>query len=399
LLLAAALAIGAGCTRTTELIAPAAAACVAPGPIVRLGGADAGRSACAGALAAQTARYALCSCKDVVLTGNIIVNPFGSPMPPEEGPWPGGHPIDGLLPRSFFAALGTDENWQVSGHADIPGTLVVAGTGEAQFSRPSHVLGNARFAGALLPASALWISGDAFADGDVTGGVAVDGTLHVPAAATVAASVSARAITREPVAAVAPPCDCAAGHVLDVATEVFARRTNNANAFLPTSTDVLADVVTSQSLTWPCGEYYLDTLRTEVGGALVLVIRGHVGIFVAGDVNLNDTFTVMLDEGATLDLFVAGSLFTTGQVFGSQTSPAHVRLWVGGPTVSLPAHSQFGAFVYAPGAVFSAGADLTFSGSLFVNKLSVIGDVHIDYDRALTLAGDECGVPAPAAVE
>ncbi len=400
LLLAAALAIGAGCTRTTELIAASTAACVAPGPLVHLGGADAGASACAGAIAAQAARYALCSCDDVVLTGDVIVNPVGRPIPPSQGPWPGGHPVDGLLPSSFFAAIGTDGNWEVRGRADVPGTLVVAGTGDAQFGRPSHVLGNARFAGALLPASALWISGDAFADGDVTGGVAVSGTLHVPAAATVAASVSARAIVREPAAVVAPPCDCAPGHALDVETEVFARRTNNANVFLPFSADVLDGAATPQLLDWPCGEYYFDTLRTGVGGALELRIHGHVGIFVAGDVTLYDSFRVTLDPGATLDLVVAGSFYMmTSGVFGSQTLPAGVRLWVGSQTVSLPAHSQFGAFVYAPEAVFLAGADLTFAGSLFVGKLSVDGDVHIDYDPALTQAGAECGVAAPAAVE
>ncbi|HTA17895.1 MAG TPA: hypothetical protein VK989_01300 [Polyangia bacterium] len=400
LLLAAALAIGAGCTRTTELIA--ASTCVAPGPLVSLGGADAGASACAGAVAAQAARYALCSCNDVVLTGNLIVNPpLGRQIPSSssQSPWPGGHPVDGLLPASFFAAIGTDQNWQVLGRADVPGTLVVAGTGDAQFGRPSHVLGNARFAGALLPSSALWISGDAFAGGDVTGGVAVGGTLHVPAGAAVAPTVAAQAVAREPVATVAPPCDCETGHTLDIATAVFARRTNNANVFLPVSADVLDDVTTPLSRDWPCGEYYLDTLRSEVGGALELLVHGHVGIFVAGDVRLYDTFTVTLDEGATLDLVVAGSFYTTAQVFGAQTAPARVRLWVGSSTVSLPAHSQFGAFVYAPGAVFSAGADLTFSGSLFVGKLSVDGDVHIDYDPALTQAGAECGVAAPAAVE
>jgi hypothetical protein len=401
LLLAAALATGAACTRTTELIADSTATCVAPGPLVHLGGT--GGSACAGAIAAQAARYALCSCNDVVLTGNVFVNSFGTSLgrgdqTSSPSPWPDGHPVDGLLPESFFAAIGTDGNWQVLGHADIPGTLVVAGAGDVQFGRPSHILGNARFAGPSSPTSALWISGDAFVASDVTGGVVVGGTLHVPAAATIAASVSARSVAREPVA-VAPPCDCAAGHVLDIVTAVLARRTNNANVFLPFSDDVLDDVETPQSLDWPCGEYYLDTLRTGDGGALELRIHGHVGIFVAGDVRLGDTFTVTLDPGSTLDLVVAGSFYTTGHVFGSPTSPARTRLWVGSTTVSLPAQSQFGAFVYAPEADFLAGADLAFSGSLFVGKLSVDGDVHIDYDPALTQAGDECGAAAPAAVE
>jgi hypothetical protein len=398
-ILGAALAFGAGCTRTTELIAASTATCVSPGPLVHLGGTDA--AACAGAVAARAARYALCSCNDVVFTGSFFVDELEhqtGQLPASGNPWPGGHPTNGLLPGSFFAAVGTDGNWQVLGHADIPGTLVVAGAGDARFGRESHVLGNAHFAGTLSPTSALWISGGASVAGDVAGDVVVGGTLRTPTAATVAPSVSAATVVREPVT-IAPPCECGLGPAFDVTAAVAARSTDNANVFLPFSADVLDDVETAQSLDLPCGEYYLDTMRTGEGGSLELRVHGHVGLFVAGDVNLASAFTVKLDAGSTLDLVVAGSFYMTGHVFGSPTNPAGTRLWVGSSTVNLPPQVQFGAFVYAPKAVFLAGAGLTFSGSLFVGTLSVDGDVHIAYDSTLTQAGVECGAEAPAAVE
>ena len=398
----------AGCTRTTELIAAStAAACVAPGPLVHLGGTS--DAACAGAVAAEAARYALCACNDLVLTGSFLVNSLGAPAghnaggpPPQPGstsssnsPWPGGGPVDGLLPRSFFGAVGTDGNVSVSGHFDVPGTLVTAGTGDVQLGRQGHVLGNAHVAGNLRPSMSYWISSDGYVAGDVSGALVVGGTLHAPPTSAVASTVQAKAVAREPVV-IAPPCGCAAGPAFDIAAAVDERRANNANALLPFSADVLDDVETAQSLDWPCGEYYFDTIRSGDAGALELRIHGHVGIFVAGDVRLGDTLTVTLDAGSTLDLVVGGSLYTTGRVFGSPTSPAGTRLWVASTTVSLPDQIQFGAFVYAPAAVFSAGAGMTFSGSLFVGTLSVVGDARIGYDPTLMQAGAECGLPAPA---
>jgi hypothetical protein len=410
----------AACTRTTELFPAGPSACVAPGPVISFANAGGG-AACAGTVAANAARFALCACTDLVLTGNFIVNSIGAaslrgpgpggasgnpptgaspgqPAATNGSPWPGGFPVNGLLPKSFFAAVGTDGNLQVSGHGDVPGTLVTAGGGDAQLGREGHVLGNAHVAGGLRPGIAYWISNDAYVGGDVAGHLVVGGALHAPVGATMTADAQAGSIVREPVK-VAPPCNCGAGPGIDVAAAVEARRTRNANPALPFSEDVLDEVVSAQTLDLPCGEYYLETLRSGSGGALELRIHGHVGIFVAGDVRLGDNLTVTLDAGATLDLVVAGSFYTTGRVFGSPASPAGTRLWVGSTTVSLPDQVQFGAFVYAPAAVFSAGAGMTFSGSLFVGTLSVAGDVRLGFDPALLQQGAACGAAVPTPIE
>jgi hypothetical protein len=414
----AAAAMLVACTRTTELFPSGPGACVAPGPVISFANAGGG-TACAGTLAANAARFALCACTDLVLTGNFIVNSIGAaslrgpgpggasgnpppgasqPTATNGSPWPGGFPVNGLLPKSFFAAVGTDGNLQVSGHGDVPGTLVTAGSGDVQLGREGHILGNAHVAGSLRPGIAYWISNDAYVGGDVVGHLVVGGALHAPVGATMTADAQAGSMVREPVK-VAAPCNCGAGPAIDVAATVEARRTRNANPALPFSEDILDEVVSAQTLDLPCGEYYLETLRSGSGGALELRIHGHVGIFVAGDVRLGDNLTVTLDAGATLDLVVAGSFYTTGRVFGSPASPAGTRLWVGSTTVSLPDQVQFGAFVYAPAAVFSAGAGMTFSGSLFVGTLSVAGDVRLGYDPALLQQGAACGAAVPAPIE
>jgi len=405
------LVVALGCTRTTELASVGAttASCSPPGPAIHLGGT--GTASCAGVLAAQAARYALCSCKDVAVPGDLIVNSLGAPGRPTrpgggtgaggsrgQGPWPAGIPMDGLLPPAFFAAVGTDGNFQTTGHGDVPGSLVVAGTGDVTIGTQGHVLGNARIAGNLRPKSSYWITGDGYVAGDVAGAVTVGGTMHTSAGSTIDSTVQARAAVREPVA-VPPPCNCEAGPVFDVGDAVEARRNKNSNAQLTFSPGTLTDVPSPTTLDWPCGEYYLDTLRSSDAGALELRIHGHVGIFVGGDVRLANTFTVTLDDGASLDLVVAGSVYTTGRVFGSPSAPAEMRLWVGSSTVSLPDQIQFGAFVYAPDAVFSAGSGLTFTGSLFVDTLSVGGNLLLGFDPDLNGAGAECGFDPPDPVK
>ena len=400
------------CTRTTELANVGVASCTSPGPPIHLGGTT--NAACAGVIAAQAARYALCSCTDLFIPGDLIVSGlvgpgrppprpgggFGAGGSPGQSPWPAGHPVDGLLPQMFYAAVGTDGNFQTGGHGDVPGSLVVAGTGDVKIGTQGHVLGNAHIAGNLMPSTAYWISGDAYVAGNATGAISVAGTLHSSSGSVVDPSVMARASVRETVT-VAPPCNCEAGPAFDIGAAVEARRNKNANAQLEFLPGMLADVQAPTALDLSCGEYYLDNIRSGADGALDLRIHGHVGIFVGGDVRLGNTFTVTLADDvddATLDLVVAGSVYT-GRVFGSPGDPDGVRVWVGSTTVYLPAQTQFGAFVYAPYALFTAGPQLSFTGSLFVHTVTVADNLFLGSDPDVNQAGAECGVDPPDPVK
>jgi hypothetical protein len=388
--LAAALAWAAvGCARTTELI-PAAPVCVAPGPIVHLGGTD--DATCAGVVAARLGRYALCTCSDLIVTGSLSVN-----GPREAG---GPQPLPNPPPPSFAAAVGTDGNVNVSGFTHVKGSVVAAGAGGVLLTSGGMVLGNLRSGGGLstLARMPMLIAGDAFVNGDVSGAVSVEGAVHLPATSTIAPEVEAASVTQEAVS-VAPPCDCGSGPAFDIGAAVASRKTMNANASLGFSDTQLAAASAAQTVDWPCGEYYLAEIRTAQSAALEFRIHGHVGIFVAGDVRLGDNLHVTLDPDAELDLVVAGSFYMTGRVFGAPATPALTRLWVGSTTISLPDQVQFGAAVYAPDAVFSAGIGLTFSGTLFVDTLSVTGDVRVIYDPTAPQAGQSCGGATPAPVE
>lgn len=400
--MAAAAAVAAlACSRTTELLPTPVTACVAPGPPIRLGGTDA--ASCTGALSARFGRYALCSCSDLTLTGILGVGGPAGPAKTQGGPGPNGGPGPAApAPRVFTASVGTDGNLKVAFMSEVAGSLITAGTRDATFVHGGHIQGNLRGGGGFktMTTMGVWVSGEMTSSGDVSGMFrVVGGSLRVPSGAVLAPEVQAMTVVREPVA-VPPPCNCGAAPAIDLAAAVGERRARNANATLAFPETLLADVHDPETLDLPCGEFWVPEIRTAgTGVTLELRVHGRAALFVGGDVHLGDTFTVTLDDGAELDLVVAGSLYTMGRVFGSPATPARTRLWVGGATVSLPGHIQFGAAVYAPMAVFSASEDLRFSGSLYVDTFSVEGDVSISYDPEIPQAGALCGVAPPPIVE
>jgi hypothetical protein len=391
----AALALASlSCSRTTELLPTPVEACVAPGPPIRIGGTDA--QSCTGALAARYGRYALCSCNDLTLTGMLAVGGPGGPQKPGGAPGPGAP-----APLSSISAVGTDGNLRVNDLTEVEGSLVTAGTREATFVRGGHVQGNLRGGGGFttMTTMGVWVSGEMSSAGDVSGLFkVVGGPLRVPSSATVTPDVQSMGVARQPVS-VPGPCGCGASSAPDLVAAVAERKTRNLNPTLSFPVELLASVEEPEALDIPCGEFYLPELRATDAGSLELRVHGRAAIFVAGDVHLGNNLTVTLDEGAELDLVVAGLFDMTGGVFGSSASPARVRLWVGGTRVSLPPNVQFSAAVYAPDAVFSAGLNLRFSGSLYVGALSVSGDVRIAYDPRVTQGGALCGAPPPMPVD
>jgi hypothetical protein len=396
------LAAGGACTQTTELLPASKPACTGIGPAIHLGGPA--KESCSGALAARFGRYALCTCNDLNLTGGgLYISGPGAPLPTKGQPGPG---PGASAPRVFAASVGTDGDLRVGADGDprvgpmteVGGSLVTAGQGRAVFVHGGHVQGNLRGAGsfATMTTMGVWVSGDMVSGGDVSGMFkVVGGPLHVPAGAVVTPDVQSMGVVRETVS-VPPPCGCGATQVLDLVAEVEARRLNNANRDL---TEVLADVEEPQTLDLDCGEYYLPTIQSGPSASITLKVHGRAALFVAGDVRLGNNFAVVLDQNAELDLVVAGQFDTMGRLFGSPATPARTRLWVASKTVSLPDQIQFSAAVYAPDAVFSAGASLDFSGSLYVRTALVAGDVRIAYDPSVTLAGEACGVAPPQPVE
>jgi len=368
-----------GCSQFTDLLPSDggtsdgdSSTCVAPGPPIEL--ANQLHAPCAAALASQVLRYALCSCAAIVLPHGLFTDGGGKFMP--------------VPPMALPAAVGSDDYLQLGGPAQIGGALAAAGKEGVSFGRTTAVLGTVRSGGPLSANQFLSIADDAFAAGDVLGRIDVGGRLHVPPDAFVPPSVNAE-LVREPVT-VEPPCNCAAGPRLDVATVVAARADHNSDGRIHLRADAFVGDSGPSALDLPCGEYYLSSLHTRAGAELELRVHGRVGLFVGGDVSLGTGLRVSLDGGSSLDLVVAGNFASQSGTIGASTAAA-VRLWVGGSTVRLGDGAQLSALLYAPSAVVLSDGDLNTTGALYAQSFSVAGDVGVRFDPMVLGGGAECG--------
>jgi hypothetical protein len=368
----------AGCTQHTDLI-PADGgtdACPAPGPPIALEPS----TPCAGALAASTFRYALCSCAPLLLAGDLVTDRLAV-GPPQ-------------MMRVPAAAVGTDDVLLADGFTQIAGALVAAGPKGLTLANTAVVFGNLHSGGPLATMDLLTVGGDAFAAGDVMGRIDIRGVLHTAPGVIVGPLVSASGFVEEPVM-VAPPCGCATPR-LDVPTLVAARSATNDDGAAGLAPDALAGATTPAAIDLPCGQFFLKSIAAP--SPLELRVHGRAALFVGGDVKLAAGLTVTLDPGAELDLLIAGDLALDAGTLGASV-PALMRVWISGAAVDVADGASLSAFVYAPAATLTAARNLTGSGGVFAQALSLPGDVSLHYDPQILLAGVECGAAPERPVE
>ena len=101
------------------------------------------------------------------------------------------------------------------------------------------------------------VGADAFVNGNVSGRLRVNGTLHVPPGAQLTGGVEYTTLVNEAIT-VSPPCDCSAGFV-DIAGAIAAAAATNADAAIGLQPTALADVTTPANIVLPCGVFYLAT--------------------------------------------------------------------------------------------------------------------------------------------
>ncbi|HEY3357808.1 MAG TPA: hypothetical protein VGQ83_31440 [Polyangia bacterium] len=394
--LAGLLLLTGACTRDVELLpgragappgdaagdgaagdAGAGPACLGLGEPIRLD--VRGTEECAGAVAARAHRYALCSCAGLDAPQPLRTDSFDS---------------TGLLPGGVgAAAVGAGASVSAAGALTIGGALYAAGS--ADLSGGAGVAESLRLGGELAAeAVPVEVGGDAFVGGDVSGPVAVTGTLHVPLGSTVEPEVAAAAVVREAVI-VPDPCACATLAHPDPAALAAATAARNDDAAIGLASDALGVVVAPTALDLPCGRFYLTAI--DAAAPVTLRVHGRALLAVAGDVALRGDLAVTLDPGAELDLVVGGSITATGErVLGAPAAPARLRLWVGGE-VTLEGRTTVGAVVHAPRGRVSAPQGAELSGSLLAGEITA-GAVTVHYDLAILSGGVVCGVPASPAV-
>ncbi len=262
--------------------------------------------------------------------------------------------------------------------ADIAGDLVT--TGEFDWLGVQQIRGNLVVGKNVSGVGQLEIGGSL----DVGGDVNVTGTMTSGSEGSY-------------VAPAGPPCPCSGDTFFDVVAAVDDARDNNDNATIGLSPDGLVEVGATE-LVLPTGKFYVANMLQV--GALTLNVQGNAALYVDGDLATVGDEMIQLAEGASLDLYVAGSVASVGQaVAGSMDRAADFRLLIGGDDgVVLSVGTQpFFGHIYAPTAELSYVGDTQIYGSLFADRLSGVGRLTITHVSAAVPPEEVCegdtGVP------
>ncbi len=372
--LAALATLGACVARDTVATAVSAdreAFCRGTGPPILLDG------TCTGALAAGVFSRAVCACGALSLGSDLQTDGFDS----RAGPWVAG---------GSGGDLGANGGLDFAGTVDVGGSMTVAGAG-VQAGSSLRVHGDLEIAGGLgRPSTRASIGGSARIGGDIdVSALDVAGTLTLPAGADERGAITAGARSLAAVA-VPAPCRCGQGERVDVAAIVEEHRLSNHNAAIGLSSSALGDVHGDASLELPCGLFFLERIQVS-GGTVALRATGRTVVFVAGGITIDGALTVQVDQGAELDLFVAGFLNLPASVsLGDPLRPRALRIWAGsGGAINLTGSALSGS-LYAPGADLSANTALEVFGAVFVDHLANHAVTRVHYDRAIGSAGAAC---------
>jgi hypothetical protein len=340
-----------------------------------------GQGGCLGALAATTFRWTLCSCKDVQLSDLILVDAYDS----TKGPY---------QPGGMGGGVGADRSYH-SSSSSVPPTGGIYG--DLWASSPTGINDSAdelikhelRSSGPLASSATMTIGADAYANGDVTGGIKIGGKLYVPNGTNVTVT-PAGGIVRGPVS-FPPPCDCAPNQLVPVTAMVQAHASpNNDNAASGLNENVLASPNGPTRLDLPCGSYYLSSIQSSNG--VTVWAHGQTALYVGGNVQSSDYIAFGVDPTGAFDVFIAGTLNMSSKfTIGSPNYPALMRTYVGSTGgVAFSSDTNIaGNFYAAYGLVtWSAGTDAF--GSVFAGDFTASAATRIHYDLGVLQAGNAC---------
>ncbi len=365
--------------------------CAGSGAVVSFG--DEG--ICAGDLASQTFRFALCACEGISTTAQLTVDSFDS----ADGPYNASSPGDDGQLGLNEGPLTLDRKLTVQGSAFVGGGGLGLGP-DSLISQNLYADGDVSMTGG---GSQGTIGRNAYINGDLGDRITVEGDLTLPATATVNGTVNGTT-TQADIPAILP-CPCATEQILDIAALTGWAATNNDNEVWAVDEDAgmviedggalgldptLYEDGGPQTLVLPCGRFYL----TEViqPSSLDIVVRDRAVLFIDGNLSAN-RFTITVEDGGELDLFVAGDVAIGAAAdFGSPDRPAAVRTYIGG-NMTLQANAEFAGNVYAPNAEIIFGAQASLYGSLMVRSVSFTAAGFVHFDSAIRRAGEACASP------
>ncbi|MFH1810936.1 MAG: hypothetical protein ABIJ09_19500 [Pseudomonadota bacterium] len=363
--------------------------CAGSGAVVSFGSQD----ICAGDLAAQTFRFALCACQSISPQAQLTLDAFDSSI----GPYGGSNVTDDGQLGLNQGDLSLNNKLSVHGSAFVGGGGVGFGP-DSEITQNLYAYGDVAMSG---QGSHATIGRNAYVNGGVGNRITIAGDLTLPVSATLQATVTG-STTRADVPQILP-CPCATEQILDIAGLTSWAATHNDNEVyaIPDAGSgedagfrldpSLYESGGPTTLRLPCGRFYLTRVN-QSGLALDIYVQDRAVLFVDGDLSAQ-RFTIHVEPGGELDLFVAGDL-TIGAAadFGAPDKPSSVRSYVAG-NLSFQASSSFAGNVYAPNADIVFGAFSEVYGSLMVRNVTFNAAAAVHYDSSIRRASDSCVTP------
>ena len=122
------------------------------------------------------------------------------------------------------------------------------------------------------------------------------------------------------------------------------------------------------------------------------MMKGHVSLYLDGNLESIGAAWIRLENGGMLDLYVSGSVRQIGHLdLGNKWDPSAFRLYIGGGdkgTINIGNQIYNGA-IYAPNAEIEYIGNTQIRGAITAKRLTGIGNLEIGY------AAPECPVEDP----
>jgi hypothetical protein len=142
------------------------------------------------------------------------------------------------------------------------------------------------------------------------------------------------------------------------------------------------------------GRYYFED--SSFVGENHIRVTGHASMFVDGDIAFVGESSIDVEPGATLDLYIAGSLDMVGSMVAAGCDPRSLRVFVGGDhsIIASAGDNELRGFLYAPDAEVSFAGTTHVTGAVVAKELSFAGELHVKGMAEPKRPDASCRVPA-----
>jgi hypothetical protein len=364
-------------------MAGAGPACVGFVPTIASDGGGQSQATCAGWLARRAFSHAVCSCADLDVLAVLASDAVDSEL-------------EDTAQQRKGAAIGVNADYGGGEYVRVDGSLTISGTATTNSRGGIDVAGDLRLAGAASAAGPIFVGRDGWLFGATSSlSLATVGRdLHLGPKGSVTAlgAVVVSGKTTNESLEIAPPCACAQDQLIDIGGIVQQGMAQNDNARVGLALDALSNVSSPTELTLSCGRFALKSISGDA--KIALHVAGRVLLVIDGDVDAGRKFSLQLERGAALDLFIGGELGVSGEaLLGDNARPGATRIYVlGSRPISLPGTARFSANLYAPHAPLTVLALGDLYGAAFGASIQSLGPLLAHYDRAVLRADDDCAV-------